>query len=57
MFNGNHVSLFGYSGEDRFSDEESDILRLNFQTVDDSVDQLPSFEGILEMIVLISRGV
>lgn len=33
------------------------ILRLNFQMVGDSVDQLPCFEGILEMIVLISRGV
>ena len=24
MFDGNHVSLFGYSGEDRISDEVSD---------------------------------
>ena len=33
------------------------ILRLNFQTVGNSVDQLPCFEDRLEMIVLISRGV
>ena len=57
MYDGNHVYLFGYSGEDRFQMKNLIILRLNFQKVGNSVDQLPCFEGILDMIVLISRGV
>ena len=30
MYDGNHVYLFGYSGEDRFSDEESDHFETEF---------------------------
>ena len=45
MFDGNHVSLFGHSGEDRFSDEGSD----HFETESSKGGQLCGSTTLFEV--------